>query len=189
MALALACLAGCGKDEDTKLPAPAPSETTTPSPTVAGPAFSMPSPGDELGGEITAQPPDDDSSEGAAVFSAWALSLLLHTPREDASTDLWLQSSAAGCEPCRSTAGVWQQQDSKGQVFTYVGTPHFLRTVVKAQPQGDDWFVQFEAAVPRSTLKQGGRVLESSNAEDLGYTFRVSRSDEGWRIEDFHVLG
>jgi hypothetical protein len=187
--LVLTCLVGCGKDEKTALPAPTPSKTTDPSPTSTGPSFSMPSPGDEIGAEVTAQPPDDESSDGAALFSAWALSLLLHTPRESASTELWLQASAAGCDPCRSAAGAWQQQRSKGQVFQYARTPHFLRTVVRAQPQGDGWFVQFEAAVPRSTLRQDGRVLESSDAENLGYTFRATRVDDQWRIDDFHVLG
>jgi hypothetical protein len=189
-ALLLACLTGCGQDDEkATLPAPDPTTSTEPSPTATGPAFSMPSPGDEIGGELSARPAGDESAKGAELFSAWALSLLLHTPREDAATDQWLQASGAGCEPCRSTAAAWKDQLSKDQVFDYARTPKFLRTVVRAQPQGDDWFVQFEAAVPRSTLRQDGRVVQSSDAERLGYTFRVSWADDRWEIDDFHVLG
>jgi hypothetical protein len=184
------CLvAGCGGDKEAALPAPAPSSTADPSPTATGPSFSMPSPGAEIRAEVAARPTDHESAQGAALFAAWTLSLLLHTPRDDASTELWSQASGAGCEACRSTAGVWQEQSAKGQVFRYARAPKFVRTVVRAQPQGDDWFVEFEVAVPRSTLRKGDRVLQSADAEHLDYTFTVTWADDQWRIDDFHVLG
>ncbi len=149
----------------------------------------MPAPGDEIGVEVTQPPPDERSPAGAAAFAAWSLSLLLHTPREDASTDLWSQASGAGCEPCRRALGVWQEQESKGQVFEYAEAPVFERTAVRAQRQGDGWFVQFEVSVPASTLTQDGKVLQSGKAEQLGYSFNVAREADEWRIADFHVLG
>ena len=84
---------------------------------------------------------------------------------------------------------MWQEQLSKEQVFDYSRTPRFLRTVVRAQPQGEGMFVQFEVAVPRSTLSQDGRVVQSSDAERLGYSFSVSWAGDAWQIDDFHVLG
>ncbi|MCW2762294.1 MAG: hypothetical protein JWR85_2495 [Marmoricola sp.] len=182
-------VAGCGMDKEATLRIPDSSATSDPSPTSAGPSFSLPSPGDEIGVQLTAPPAGEESSKGAALFAAWALSVLLHTPREAAATNLWSQASGAGCEPCPGAASAWTEQLAAGKVFRYAGAPHFLRTVVRAQPQGENWFVQFEAAVPRSTLEQKGRVLESADAEQLGYTFKLNWADAGWRIVDFHVLG
>jgi hypothetical protein len=189
LAIALMCLlAGCG-EEKVKLPAPAPSVSTRPSPSSSAATFAMPSPGDAIGGTVAARPPDQQTAEGASAFAAWMLSLLLHTPRENTSTAAWTQAAGAGCDACRNAAGVWQEQQSKGQVFRYARTPQFVRTVVRAQKQGDGWFVELEAAVPRSTLSKGGRVLQSVDAEHLDYTFTLAWVDDAWRLQDFHVLG
>lgn len=190
LVISLTCLVtGCGKDEAGSAPVPGRSATAGASPSPAVPSFSMPLPGDEIGSQVTARPPNEESAQGAALFAAWSLSLLLHTPREEASTELWSEASGEACEPCLQAAAAWKEQVSKGQVFEYAGSPRFVRTEVRAQPQGDDWFVQYAVAVPRGTLKVDGRVLQSARAEQLGYTFKVSRTDTGWRIVDFHVLG
>jgi hypothetical protein len=183
-------VAGCGGEKQVDVPAPGPSGAA-PSPTTTSTAasFSMPSPGDEIGAQVGARPPDKESASGAASFAAWTLSLLMHTPRDEATTQLWNQSAGAGCDPCRKASGVWQEQVAKGQVFRYDKAPTFVRNVVRAQRQGDGWFVEYEVAVPRSTLRQGGRVIQSVAAEHLDYTFTMSWVDDGWRLEDFHVLG
>ena len=186
----LACLAtGCGGEKKVDLPPLPPSTSTSPSPTSTGPAFSMPPPGDTIGGEASARPTDEQSAEGASLFAAWTLALLLHTPREDATTQLWLDAAGTGCEACRKSAGIWQDQVSMGQVFRYAGTPRFVRTVVRAQKQGNGWFVEYEAAVPRGTLRQGGRVLQTQDGGHLDYTFSLGWVDGRWALEDFHVLG
>ncbi|MET0838645.1 MAG: hypothetical protein ABWY19_07690 [Marmoricola sp.] len=187
--LVLSCLVGCGEKSSKKLDIGSSSDAPPPPSPAAGAAFAMPEPGDEIGADGPARPPADESAQGASVFAAWALSLLLHTPREDASTDLWTEVSATGCEPCQGAAGVWQKQESEDQVFAYDGPPTFSRTVVRAQPRGDSWFVQFEVAVPSSTLREADRVLESSEAQTLGYSFTVTWAENDWQIQDFHVLG
>lgn len=149
----------------------------------------MPADGAPIGAEVSARPPDRRSAQGAAAFAAWTLSLLLHTPREDSSTQLWNQAAGAACDACRKTAAVWTDQASKGQVFRYARTPTLVRTVVRAQEQGDGWFVEYEVAVPRSTLRQGDQVLQHIGPEHLDYTFRLAWQGDQWRLEDFHVLG
>jgi hypothetical protein len=149
----------------------------------------MPSPGEQIGAQVSARPPDKQSAKGAAAFAAWTLSLLLHTPREEATTQLWTEAAGVGCDACRKAAGVWQDQATKGQVFHYVKPAQFVGTVVRAQRQGAGWFVEYEVAVPRSTLTKGNRVVQSADAEHLDYTFRLSWVDGGWKLEDFHVLG
>ncbi len=149
----------------------------------------MPVSGAEIGDRVYARPKDDESADGAAIFAAWTLSLLLHTPRDEQVTELWAQAAGAACEPCRRAASAWKQQEADGQVFRYAGVPGFQRTAVEAQQQGEDWFVQFEVAVPRSRLTKDGRVLQSAKAELLGYSFKVTWVDDGWRVADFHVLG
>lgn len=186
----LACLAtGCGGEKKVDLPPLPPSTSTSPSPTSTGPEFSMPSPGDAIGGEVSARPQDEESAQGASLFAAWTLSLLLHTPREDAITQRWLDAAGTGCEACRTSAGIWQDQAAKGQVFRYAATPRFVRTVVRAQKQGNGWFVEYEAAVPRGTLRQGGRVLQTQAGGHPDYTFSLGWVDGRWALEDFHVLG
>ena len=187
--LVLSVAAGCGEAEEGPLPDAGTKESSTSSPTATSPTFAMPSPGDDIGVEVAARPPDEKTSAGASRFAAWALSLLLHTPREATSTDPWSQATGTACEPCRRASEAWQDQESKGQSFEYAGAPRFRRTAVRAQPQGDGWFVQFEVSVPRSTLSRGDKVLESVDAETLGYSFNVVWDDDEWRIADFHVLG
>jgi hypothetical protein len=182
-------VSGCGGDQDTKVEVPDRSAGKGSSPTASAPAFTMPAPGDEIGDRVDARPADDESSEGAALFAAWTLSLLLHTPRDEATTALWSEAAGAGCDPCRRAASAWKEQVSQGQVFAYAGVPGFQRTAVQAQRQGANWFVQFEVAVPRSTLEQDGRVLQSGKAELLGYSFTVTWVEDAWRLTDFHVLG
>jgi hypothetical protein len=182
-------LTGCGGDKDTKVEVPDRSAGKSSSPTPSAATFTMPAPGDEIGDRVTARPADEESAQGAALFAAWTLSLLLHTPRDEATTALWSETAGAGCEPCRQAAAAWKGQLSQGQVFAYAGVPGFQRTAVQAQRQGENWFVQFEVAVPRSTVEQDGRVLQSAKAELLGYTFTVTWVDDAWRLTDFHVLG
>jgi hypothetical protein len=192
--LALAALlalvvSGCGGEQNDVTEPAVPATSATPSPTATSPAFTMPENGDQLGAQVTARPEDAETSKGAAAFAAWTLSLLLHTPRDDTTTQLWDEAAGAGCEPCRKAAAVWQDQASKGQVFHYVRPAQLVDTVVRAQRQGDGWFVEYEVAVPRSTLTKGNRVVQSVPAEHLDYTFRLSWVDDAWRLEDFHVLG
>jgi hypothetical protein len=181
---------GCGggdESDTSQVPAADPTSAAPSSP--AATSFEVPRPGEQVGAQVSARPADEETAEGAAAFAAWTLSLLLHTPREKSSTQEWTQAAGAACDACRKAAGVWQDQVSQGQVFRYVEPARFVRTVVRAQRQGAGWFVEYEAAVPRSTLTKGNHVLQSAAAEHLDYTFSLSWVDGGWRLEDFHVLG
>ena len=187
----LACLAtGCGGEKKVDLPPlPTRRRARPPPPRPPDRRSRCRRPATGSAERSAHGPTDEESAEGASLFAAWTLSLLLHTPREDATTQLWLDAAGTGCEACRKSAGIWQDQASKGQVFRYAATPRFVRTVVRAQKQGNGWFVEYEAAVPRGTLRQGGRVLQTQDGGHFDYTFSLGWVDGRWALEDFHVLG
>ena len=152
------------------------------------PAFAAPSPGGPIGGTLTARPEDVESAEGATAFSQWALSVLLNTPRSEEGVALW-KEAGPGCDPCQKTAQVWLDQRAAGQEFRYASPPTYAGIAVKAQQQGDTWFVQHEVKVPVSTLKEGSKVLQQVVGSTLNYTFDLVWTDDAWRIQEFHVLG